>query len=83
MIQVSLFVSFAVHSHTIYKLQVTVNYGYDGVIPNMQLQDEIAKYYADVCYINGLAYYDFDGQEFLFNNGHGYYSAKRFFRKNV
>lgn len=66
---------------TIYKLQVTVNYGYDGVIPNMQLQDEIAKYYADVCYINGLAYYDFDGQEFLFNNGHGYYSAKRFFRK--
>lgn len=66
---------------TIYKLQVTINYGYDGVIPNMQLQDEIAKYYAEVCYINGLAYYDFDGQEFLFNNGHGYYSAKRFFRK--
>ncbi|MFT3704697.1 MAG: hypothetical protein QM802_20195 [Agriterribacter sp.] len=64
---------------TIYKLQVTINYGYDGIIPNMQLQDEIAKYYADVCSINGLAYYDFDGQEFLFNNGHGYYSAKRFF----
>lgn len=66
---------------TIYKLQVTVNYGYDGLIPNMQLQDKIAEYYADVCHINGLAYYDFDGQEFLFNNGHGYYSAKRFFRK--
>ena len=66
---------------TIYKLQVTIDYGYDGVIPNMQLQDEIAKYYADVCYINGLSYYDFDGQEFLFNNGHGYYSTKRFFRK--
>ncbi|MBX3256450.1 MAG: hypothetical protein KF862_20100 [Chitinophagaceae bacterium] len=66
---------------TIYKLQVTINYGYDGVIPNMQLQDEIAKYYAEVCHINGLAYYDFDGQEFLFNNGHGYYSTKRFFRK--
>ncbi len=65
----------------VYKLQVTVNYGYDGVIPNMQLQDEIAKYYGEVCKINGLAYYDFDGQEFLFNNGHGYYSAKRFFRK--
>jgi hypothetical protein len=47
----------------------------------MQLQDKIAEYYADVCHINGLAYYDFDGQEFLFNNGHGYYSAKRFFRK--
>ena len=66
---------------TIYKLQVTINYGYDGIIPNMQLQDEIAKYYAEVCHINGLAYYDFDGQEFLFNNGHGYYSTKRFFKK--
>jgi len=65
---------------TIYKLQVTLNYGYDGLIPNMELQDKIAEYYADVCFINGLGYYDFDGQEFLFNNGHGYYSAKRFFR---
>jgi hypothetical protein len=66
---------------TIYKLQVTLNYGYDGIIPNIQLQDEIARYYADVCHTNGITYYDFDGQEFLFNNGHGYYSAKRFFRK--
>jgi len=66
---------------TIYKLQVTINYGYDGIIPNVQLQDKIAAYYADVCAVNGLQYYDFDGQEFLFNNGHGYYSAKRFFRK--
>lgn len=65
---------------TIYKLQVTINYGYDGVIPNMQLQDKIAEHFADVCAINGIAYYDFDGQEFLFNNGHGYYSTKRFFR---
>lgn len=66
---------------TIYKLQVTVNYGYDGIIPNIPLQDKIAAYYADVCKINGLAYYDFDGQEFLFNSGQGYYSAKRFFHK--
>lgn len=66
---------------TIYKLQVTINFGYDGLIPNLQLQDEIAKLYADICAINGLSYYDFDGQEFLFNNGHGYYSTKRFFRK--
>ena len=65
----------------IYKLQVTLNYGYDGLIPNIELQDKIAEYYADVCFINGLGYYDFDGQEFLFNNGHGYYSAKRFFQK--
>ena len=64
---------------TLYKLQVTINYGYDGLIPNIQLQDKIAEYYAAVCQINGLAYYDFDGQEFLFNNGHGYYSVKRFF----
>ncbi|GAO42731.1 hypothetical protein FPE01S_01_17490 [Flavihumibacter petaseus NBRC 106054] len=68
-------------SDTIYKLQVTINYGYDGIIPNMALQDKIADWYADVCAINGLRYYDFDGQEFLFNNGHGYYSAKRFFRR--
>lgn len=66
---------------TIYKLQVTVNYGYDGVIPNIQLQDKIAEHYAEICKVNGLAYYDFDGQEFLFNNGHGYYSTKRFFGK--
>jgi hypothetical protein len=66
---------------TIYKLQVTLPYGYEGLIPNLALQDKIAEYYADVCFINGLGYYDFDGQEFLFNNGHGYYSTKRFFRK--
>ena len=65
----------------IYKLQVTVNYGYDGLIPNLALQDKIAEYYADVCRINNIAHYDFDGQEFLFNNGHGYYSTKRFFRR--
>ena len=70
----------AIHD-TIYKLQVTLNYGYDGLIPNMELQDKIAQYYADVCFLNGLGYYDYDGQEFLFNNGHGYYSAKRFFRE--
>src|SRR6187551_3358737 len=37
----------------IYKLQVTLNYGYDGVIPNIYLQDKIAEYYADVSSING------------------------------
>lgn len=68
-------------SDTIYKLQVTIRYGYDGLIPNIALQDKIAQYYADVSSINGIAHYDFDGQEFLFNNGHGYYSTKRFFRK--
>lgn len=66
---------------TLYKLQVTIRYGYDGLIPNIALQDKIAEYYADVSQINGVTHYDFDGQEFLFNNGHGYYSTKRFFRK--
>ena len=66
---------------TVYKLQVTIRYGYEGLIPNMALQDKIAEYYAEVAAINGVTLYDFDGQEFLFNNGHGYYSAKRFFRK--
>lgn len=64
---------------TIYKLQVPVSGGYTGLIPNMVLQDEIAKYYADVAKINGLTRIDFDGQEFLFQSGHGYYSEKRFF----
>ena len=66
---------------TIYKLQVTVNYGYDGVIPNIYLQDEIAKVYAEIAAVSGIRYYDFDGFEFLWNSGHGYYSTKRFLRK--
>ncbi|WP_423126980.1 hypothetical protein [Gaoshiqia sp. Z1-71] len=67
---------------TIYKLQASLEgYGYDGLIPNMYLQDEIAKYYADVAKINGLYYIDWDGQEWLFNQGHGYYAVKRFHRK--
>ncbi|WP_455673693.1 hypothetical protein [Phocaeicola sp.] len=66
---------------TVYKLQVTINYGYEGIIPNLALQDKIAEYYADVAKLSGVTHYDFDGQEFLFNNGHGYYSTKRFFRK--
>ena len=60
---------------------MTINYGYDGLIPNPALQDNIAEYYAEVAAHSGLTLYDFDGQEFLFNNGHGYYSAKRFFHK--
>ena len=66
---------------TIYKLQVTLNYGYDGLIPNIYLQDKIAEYYAEVSSINGIDYIDFDGEEFLFDTGHGYYGVKRFFRK--
>lgn len=64
---------------TIYKLQVPVAGNYTGLIPNMVLQDEIAKHYADVAKINRLTRIDFDGQEFLTQSGHGYYSEKRFF----
>lgn len=66
---------------TIYKLQVTIGSGYDGVIPNMKLQDSVAMYYADMSKINGIYYHDWDGQEFLFNQGHGFYAVKRFHRK--
>lgn len=66
---------------TIYKLQVTINYGYDGLIPDLNLQDAVAEDYADVAKINGIYFMDLDGQEFLFNTGQGYYGVKRFFRK--
>lgn len=62
------------------KLQATTCWGYQGFIPNIELQDEIAKYYADVAGRSGLGLFDFDGQEFLFFNGMGTYSSKRFFR---
>ncbi len=66
---------------TICKVMVTLEYGYDGLIPDMFLQDRIAEYYADLSAINGLYFHDFDGEEFLFDTGHGYYGVKRFFRK--
>jgi hypothetical protein len=47
----------------------------------MKLQDSIAAYYAHMSKINGIYYHDWDGQEFLFNQGHGYYAVKRFHRK--
>lgn len=66
---------------TIYKLQATIDYGYAGLVPDIYLQDKIAAYYADVSHVNGIRFMDLDGQEFLFNTGHGYYGVKRFFRK--
>ena len=62
------------------KPQVTVGWGYQGLIPNLELQDEIARHYADICKNSGIGYYDLDGQEFLFHSGFGSYSVKRFFR---
>jgi hypothetical protein len=66
---------------TICKAMVTIEFGYDGLIPDMYLQDKIAEYYADLSSINGMYFLDFDGQEFLFDTGHGYYGVKRFFGK--
>ena len=62
------------------KLQVTVGGAYQGLVPNLELQDKIAEHYADVAANSGLGYYDFDGQEFFFHTGFGSYSVKRFFR---
>lgn len=62
------------------KMQVTVGWSYQGLVPNLELQDEIARHYADIAAHSGLGYYDFDGQEFLFHSGFGGYSVKRFFR---
>ena len=62
------------------KPQVTVMWAYEGLVPNLELQDEIARNYGDICGNSGLGYYDFDGQEFLFHSGFGSYSVKRFFR---
>jgi hypothetical protein len=73
----------AIHAagDTLCKAMVTLEYGYDGLIPDMFLQDKIAEYYADLSAVNGLYFHDFDGEEFLFDTGHGYYGVKRFFRK--
>lgn len=62
------------------KLQTTTWGDYSGLVPNLDLQDKIARYYADVCKNSGIRMIDFDGQEFLFFSGFGTYSAKRFFR---
>lgn len=66
---------------TIYKLQATPGYGYGGIIANMELQDSLAVYYAQVALLNDLGYVDWDGEEFLLYQQHGYYSVKRFYRK--
>ncbi|HEV2483621.1 MAG TPA: hypothetical protein VGS79_28340 [Puia sp.] len=65
---------------TIYKLQATCGGGYAGLIPDIDLQDSIAAYYADVSIKNGIHYIDWDGEEFLFDQAMGSYSVKRFHR---
>ena len=62
------------------KVQPTVGGAYAGLVPNLELQDELARHYADICKNCGLGMFDYDGQEFFFHTGFGSYSVKRFFR---
>lgn len=62
----------------VYKLQTNC---YHGLVPDIFLQDEYAEYYANVFKKQGMHYIDFDGEEGLFYQGYGEYSAKRFYRK--
>lgn len=63
---------------TVYKLQTNC---YSGLSPDIFLQDRYADYYARVFALNGMRYIDFDGEEGLFYQGFGEYSAKRFYRR--
>ena len=53
------------------KLQPAVGGAYTGLIPNLELQDELARHYADICKNSGLGMFDYDGQEFFFHTGFG------------
>jgi hypothetical protein len=54
---------------------------YGGLTPDIFLQDQYADYYAALFGKNGMYYIDFDGEEGLFYQGMGEYSAKRFYRR--
>jgi hypothetical protein len=54
---------------------------YSGLAPDMYLQDEMAKYYAQLAQVNGMYYTDLDGEEGFLYQGHGNYAYKRFFKK--
>lgn len=62
----------------VYKLQTNC---YHGLVPDIFLQDQYADYYARLFKKHGMYYIDFDGEEGLYYQGHGEYSAKRFYRR--
>lgn len=62
----------------VYKLQTNC---YHGLVPDIFLQDQYADYYAGLFEKQGMYYIDFDGEEGLFYQGYGEYSAKRFYRR--
>jgi hypothetical protein len=59
------------------KLQGTC---YSTFIPNMELQDQYGKAYANLLKETSMDYIDFDGLESCMYQGHGEYAFKRFFR---
>lgn len=59
------------------KLQVNC---YGGFIPDLDLQDKYAEFYACLLTDGGMNYIDFDGYESFCYQGHGQYSFKRFMR---
>jgi hypothetical protein len=60
------------------KLQVNC---YSGFIPNSELQDDYADFYAKWLTDGGMNYIDFDGFESFVYPGQGQYSFKRFMRR--
>ena len=60
------------------KLQVNC---YAGFIPDMDLQDKYAAFYARLLHDGGMNFIDFDGFESFTYQGHGQYSFKRFLRR--
>jgi hypothetical protein len=62
----------------VYKLQTNC---YHGLVPDIFLQDRYGDYYAKLFKKHGMYYIDFDGEEGLFYQGQGEYSAKRFYRR--
>lgn len=56
---------------------------YKGFVPDMNLQDDYADYYARLLVDGGMNYVDFDGQESFMYQGHGQYAFKRFYRNLI
>ncbi|MDR3713637.1 MAG: hypothetical protein P4L51_12520 [Puia sp.] len=52
---------------------------YRGFAPDIYLQDQYARAYADILNKGGMDYIDFDGLESCWYQGHGQYSIKRFY----
>jgi hypothetical protein len=54
---------------------------YGGLAPDINLQDKLADYYAQLSDVNGMYYIDLDGEEGFLYQGHGNYAYRRFFKR--